>query len=80
MIWINNSLQVKGTDNYFPIDTQYPIFDGMTDPLCRALFEVALRCDVFPHELQAFVPTKAFAIKIQADNLSTIEEQRDHIV
>ena len=80
MRWINNSLQVKGPDNYFPVDARYPIFDEMTDPICRALFAVALGCDVFPRGLRAFGPAKALAINIQADNLSTIEEQRDHIV
>ena len=26
MMWINNSLQLKGTDNYFPKDPPFPIF------------------------------------------------------
>ena len=62
MMWINNRLQLKGTDNYFPNDPPYPIFDDMKDPLCRAFLAVALGCDVFPRGLRHFGPAKALAI------------------
>ena len=42
MMWINNSLQVEGTDNYFPKDSPFPIFDDMKDSLCGAFLAVAL--------------------------------------
>ena len=52
----------------------------MIDPLCRTLLAVALGCDVILHGLRDFGPAKALMIKIQADDLSTIEEQQKYML
>ena len=80
MTWINNSLQLKGTNNYFPKDLPFPIFDDMKDPLCRAFLAVALRYDVFPRRLRDFGPAKALTIKKETDDLSTIQENQSYIM
>ena len=79
MSWIDAILKVKETKNYFPKPPKYPIFDKLEDPISRAFFAVAMGCDVLPGGLHNFGPAKAFEIKKQTDNLSTIKEKQEHI-
>merc|ERR1719464_848524 len=63
MRWIDATLRVKETINYFPDSPKYPIFDKLDDRTSRALFAVAIWCDVFPGGVHKYGPAKAFSVK-----------------
>lgn len=50
------------TDNLSK-DTPYPVFDSIRRICSRALFAVALGCDVLPDDVQNFSPKNAFEIE-----------------
>jgi len=64
--WIAGVLPVVDTsvnDYYFPKTPSYPIFDELSDPVCRDMFGVAFGSNVFCVGLNKFGPQKAFKIK-----------------
>lgn len=70
----------KKNDYYFPKVPLYLIFDELSDPVCRAMFAVALGSDVFYGGLNRFGPQKTFKIKQQVDKLDLKSEKQQYII
>jgi len=77
--YIANILQAKLPDSHtvFPKDPKYPVFDDLAGFRSRALFAVALGCDVLPGGIHNFGPSKAFAIKNRIKNWNTDLDQAE---
>ena len=81
--WIVGVLLVVDTsvnDYYFPKAPLYPIFDELSDLVCRAMFVVALGSNVFCGGLNKFGPQKAFKNKQQIDKYVSDAVKQQHII